>query len=92
MYLYYGLDDSSDNNQDNATIVCGYDDLINPVQITGFSWTNEVAKYSFGKIITKLPAELQGTVAIKNWLPNKGKLKQVKGQEDARWIVDGKEE
>ncbi len=84
MYLYHGVNDSSDNNQDNTTIVCGYDALINPVQITGSSWTNEVVKFGFGKIMTK--NKIQGTVVIKS------KAKQVKGQDDARWIIDGKEE
>jgi|GEM_PF-2832001 len=89
MYLYNGLEDSSDNNQDNVCIVCGYDDDINPVYIAGTNWIGQDVSFGLGKILLKT-GELQGTVVIKNWI--KRKVKQVKGAEDARWIIDGEEE
>ena len=90
MYFYYGTEDSSDNKQDNISIVCGYDNNnLNPVEITGTNWIGQNVSFGFDKIMTKA-GELQGTVVLKNWI--KGKTRQVKGTDDARWIVNGKEE
>ena len=89
MYFYYGSEDSSEDNQNNANIICGYDEDINPVEITGTNWIGKEVEYGFGKLMTK-SGELQGTVGLKRWI--KGKQKQFKGQEDARWIVDEEEE
>jgi len=83
-FFFNGVIDSSDNNN-NVAIVCGFDDKINPIEITGTNWIGQNVNYGFGKIITK--NGLQGTGVIKKW--GKGKSKQVSGPETARWIVDG---
>lgn len=89
IFLYNGCEDSSENNKDNINIICGYDSNTNAILITGTNWIGANVQFGFGKIITKA-GELQGTIAIKKWI--KGKIKQVKGLNDARWIVDGNEE
>ena len=90
LYLYKGVDDSSANNN-NSHFVCGYDEKISPLQIIGMQWTNYPVAFSFNKIMTKAGV-FSGTVVIKNWMPNGGLQKQFKGIQEARWIIDGKED
>ncbi len=84
-----------DSNSSNSYFICGYDTDIKtnsfPHDVSGDNWTNYVVKYNFGKIIVK-DSVLNGTFVIKDWIINKGKIKQVKakiaGTDDAFWIVN----
>jgi hypothetical protein len=92
IYFANGLIDNSLSEVDYSTIVCGFDDESNPIDINGTNWIGNEVKHSFGKIQTKAGG-LQGTVVIKSFL--KGKVKQVKikgGSDEGLWIVDGEEE
>jgi len=73
--------DSSDSGFDNSTIVCGYDDVLNPITLTSTNWVSKTVNYSFGAIMSK--GELQGTIAVKS---KKGKVKV--GSDKAAWIVN----
>ena len=83
--LAYDFVDSSDGNS-NMVFVMGYDsaNIKSPSTIT--NWIGQNVKYNLKKFLIK-SGQLKGTVVIKGPVDKK---KQIKGIDEATWIVDGK--